>query len=124
MISYTLLSFYSSYPRKKSKYSKESLDLAWKRWRLISPRKLCEKVYGGEGGFYYARSPAELPKLKEGNIGGARLAFEKNVFALPAGSWKLLSRQVMEASFKVSPDVGQLFLAKRMDEEIFFPHPK
>ncbi|KAB5538392.1 hypothetical protein DKX38_015925 [Salix brachista] len=106
----------------------------------LSPR-LCKKVYGGDGGFYYARSPAELPKLKEGNIGGAKLAPEKNVFALPAGDihcqcpifthsdgrtyvWKALSPQVLEASFKVSPDVEQLFRAKRMDEEIFFPRPK
>ncbi|KAJ6772231.1 hypothetical protein OIU74_018457 [Salix koriyanagi] len=38
--------------------------------------------------------------------------------------WKALSPQVLEASFKVSPDVEQLFRAKRMDEEIFFPRPK
>jgi hypothetical protein len=29
----------------------------------------------------------------------------------------------LEASFKVSPDVEQLFRAKRMDEGIFFPPP-
>ncbi|KAJ6718509.1 hypothetical protein OIU79_006404 [Salix purpurea] len=38
--------------------------------------------------------------------------------------WKALSPQVLEASFKVSPDVEQLFRAKRMDPEIFFPPPK
>ncbi|KAJ6678382.1 hypothetical protein OIU85_008917 [Salix viminalis] len=38
--------------------------------------------------------------------------------------WKALSPQVLEASFKVSPDVEQLFRSKRMNEEIFFPPPK
>ncbi|KAJ6726549.1 hypothetical protein OIU79_004655 [Salix purpurea] len=48
----------------------------------LSP-KLCKKVYGGDGGSYYAWSPAELAMLKEGNIGAAKLALEKNGFALP-----------------------------------------
>ena len=48
----------------------------------LSP-KLCKKVYGGDGGSYYAWSPAELAMLKEGSIGAAKLALEKNGFALP-----------------------------------------
>lgn len=48
----------------------------------LSP-KLAKKVYGDNGGAYYAWSPAELPMLREGNIGAAKLALEKHGFALP-----------------------------------------
>ena len=48
----------------------------------LSP-KLARKVYGGNGGSYYAWSPSELPMLREGNIGAAKLALEKNGFVLP-----------------------------------------
>ncbi|PQQ00649.1 11S globulin seed storage protein 2-like [Prunus yedoensis var. nudiflora] len=47
----------------------------------LSP-KLAKKVYGGDGGSYFAWSPSELPMLREGNIGAAKLALEKNGFAL------------------------------------------
>ncbi|KAG6629269.1 12S seed storage globulin 1-like [Carya illinoinensis] len=48
----------------------------------LSP-KLAKKVYGGDGGSYFAWSPSELPMLREGNIGASKLALEKNGFALP-----------------------------------------
>ncbi|CAH9148502.1 unnamed protein product [Cuscuta epithymum] len=48
----------------------------------LSP-KLAKKVYGGDGGAYYAWSPEELPMLHQGNIGAAKLALEQNGFALP-----------------------------------------
>lgn len=48
----------------------------------LSP-KLAKAVYGGDGGTYYAWSPEELPMLREGNIGAAKLALVKNGFALP-----------------------------------------
>ncbi|KAL2239519.1 glutelin type-B 5 [Sesamum indicum] len=48
----------------------------------LSP-KLSKKVYGGDGGAYYAWCPNELPMLRQGNIGAAKLALEKNGFALP-----------------------------------------
>ncbi|XP_057443680.1 glutelin type-D 1-like [Lotus japonicus] len=48
----------------------------------LSPQ-LAKKVYGGNGGSYYAWSPSELPMLREGNIGAGKLALEKNGFALP-----------------------------------------
>ena len=48
----------------------------------LSP-KLAKKVYGGNGGSYHAWSPSELPMLREGNIGAAKLALDKNGFALP-----------------------------------------
>ncbi|KMT05326.1 hypothetical protein BVRB_7g174610 [Beta vulgaris subsp. vulgaris] len=51
----------------------------------LSP-KLSKKVYGGEGGSYYSWCPTELPMLKEGNIGAAKLSLEKYGFALPCYS--------------------------------------
>ena len=48
----------------------------------LSPQ-LAKKVYGGDGGSYYAWSPSELPMLREGNIGAAKLALDKNGFAVP-----------------------------------------
>ncbi|KAK8695887.1 hypothetical protein V6N13_001032 [Hibiscus sabdariffa] len=37
----------------------------------LSP-KLAKKVYGGDGGSYYAWCPTELPMLRQGNIGAAK----------------------------------------------------
>lgn len=48
----------------------------------LSPQ-LAKKVCGGDGGSYYAWSPSELPMLREGNIGAAKLALQKNGFAVP-----------------------------------------
>ncbi|KAF5450549.1 hypothetical protein F2P56_030884 [Juglans regia] len=48
----------------------------------LSP-KFAQRVYGGDGGSYYAWSPSELPMLRQGNIGAAKLALGKNGFALP-----------------------------------------
>ncbi|KAE8690048.1 Detected protein of confused Function [Hibiscus syriacus] len=48
----------------------------------LSP-KLAKKVYGDDGGSYYAWCPNELPMLRQGNIGAAKLALQKNGFALP-----------------------------------------
>lgn len=48
----------------------------------LSP-KLPKKLYGDNGGSYHAWDPKDLPMLREGNIGAAKLALEKNGFALP-----------------------------------------
>ncbi|KHN33417.1 Glutelin type-A 1 [Glycine soja] len=48
----------------------------------LSPQ-LPKKVYGANGGSYYAWSPSDLPMLHQGNIGAAKLALNKNAFALP-----------------------------------------
>ncbi|KAL9235277.1 hypothetical protein vseg_010050 [Gypsophila vaccaria] len=45
--------------------------------------KVAKKVYGGEGGSYHAWCPNELPMLKHGNIGAAKLCLNKLGFALP-----------------------------------------
>jgi len=48
----------------------------------LSPQ-LAKKVYGSDGGSYYAWSPSELPMLREGNIGAAKLVLQNNGFAVP-----------------------------------------
>ncbi|KAJ4725890.1 Glutelin type-A [Melia azedarach] len=45
--------------------------------------KLAKKVGGGDGGSYHTWCPNELPMLRQGNIGAAKLALEKNGFCLP-----------------------------------------
>ena len=47
----------------------------------LSP-KLAKKMYGGNGGSYHTWSPSELHVLRERNIGAAKLALNKNGFAL------------------------------------------
>ncbi|OMO67656.1 11-S seed storage protein, plant [Corchorus capsularis] len=48
----------------------------------LSP-KLAKKLYGENAGSYHAWCPDELPMLRQGNIGAAKLALEKDGFALP-----------------------------------------
>lgn len=48
--------------------------------------KVAKKVYGGDGGSYHAWCPNDLPMLKQGNIGAAKLSLNKNGFALPCYS--------------------------------------
>lgn len=48
----------------------------------LSP-KLAKESYGGAGGSYHAWCPDELPMLKQGNIGAAKLFLQKNGLALP-----------------------------------------
>lgn len=48
----------------------------------LSPR-LAKKVYGGNGGAYYAWCPKELPMLHQANIGASKLALQQHGFALP-----------------------------------------
>ncbi|KAL0318188.1 UNVERIFIED_CONTAM: Glutelin type-A 2 [Sesamum calycinum] len=60
--------------------------------------KLAKKLYGGDGGAYYAWCPNELPMLREGNIGAAKLALEKNGFALPRYSDSAKVAHVLQGS--------------------------
>lgn len=64
----------------------------------LSPQ-LAKKVDGGNGGYYYAWSPAELPMLREGNIGASKLALEKNGFALPRYSDSSKVAYVLQGTF-------------------------
>ncbi|KAL0385872.1 UNVERIFIED_CONTAM: Glutelin type-A 2 [Sesamum radiatum] len=60
--------------------------------------KLAKKLYGGDGGAYYAWCPNELPMLREGNIGAAKLVLEKNGFALPRYSDSAKVAYVLQGS--------------------------
>ncbi|XP_042489323.1 glutelin type-D 1-like [Macadamia integrifolia] len=48
----------------------------------LSP-KLAQKLYGGDGGSYFTWSSSDLPMLREANIGAAKLALQKDGFAIP-----------------------------------------
>ncbi|KAL0406207.1 UNVERIFIED_CONTAM: 11S globulin seed storage protein Ana o [Sesamum latifolium] len=56
------------------------------------------KLYGGDGGAYYAWCPNELPMLREGNIGAAKLVLEKNGFAMPRYSDSAKVAYVLQGS--------------------------
>jgi len=60
----------------------------------LSP-KLAKKVYGGNGGSYYAWSPSELPMLHQGNIGAAKLALDKNGLLSPFLVTLILPKSLM-----------------------------
>nr|XP_018914076.1 PREDICTED: 11S globulin seed storage protein 2-like [Bemisia tabaci] len=68
-----------SSPLDKNQTNQREMDID------LSPQ-LCKKLYGNNGGSYYAWSPSELPMLQRGNIGAAKIALEKNGFALPSYS--------------------------------------
>ncbi|VFQ76713.1 unnamed protein product [Cuscuta campestris] len=62
----------------------------------LSP-KSAKKVYGGDGGAYYAWLPEELPMLRDGNIGAAKLALDQYGFALPRYSDSAKVAYVLQA---------------------------
>ncbi|KAF8395060.1 hypothetical protein HHK36_018999 [Tetracentron sinense] len=82
-----------------------SMDVATQRVKEVmavdlSP-KLAKKLYGGDGGSYHTWSPSELPMLREGNIGAAKLALEKNGLALPRYSDSAKVAYVLQGSGRV-----------------------
>ncbi|KAF1001825.1 11S globulin seed storage protein Ana o 2.0101-like [Apium graveolens] len=60
--------------------------------------KLSKNVYGGDGGSYSAWCPDDLPMLKQGNIGAAKLSLNKNGFALPCYSDSAKVAYVLQGS--------------------------
>ncbi|CAI9759180.1 unnamed protein product [Fraxinus pennsylvanica] len=89
----------------------------------LSP-KLAKKVYGGEGGSYYAWCPNELPMLREGNIGGAKLALEKNGLAMPRYSDSAKVAYVLQGSGVVGivlPEKEEKVLAIKKGDAIALP---
>ncbi|KAL1818907.1 hypothetical protein DCAR_0415137 [Daucus carota subsp. sativus] len=60
--------------------------------------KVAKKVYGGDGGSYHAWCPNDLPMLKQGNIGAAKLSLNKNGFALPSYSDSAKVAYVLQGS--------------------------
>ena len=58
-------------------------DFPLKKMEIELSPKVAKKVYEGEGGSYLTWFPSELPMLKHGNIGAAKLFLNKFGFALP-----------------------------------------
>ncbi|XP_075521270.1 glutelin type-A 2-like [Primulina tabacum] len=89
----------------------------------LSP-KLAKKVYGGDGGAYYAWCPDELPMLREGNIGAAKLALEKNGFAMPRYSDSAKVAYVLQGSGVagiVLPEKEEKVLAIKKGDALALP---
>ncbi|GAA0168872.1 hypothetical protein LIER_23484 [Lithospermum erythrorhizon] len=63
----------------------------------LSP-KLPRSSYKGNGGSYLDWSPEELPMLREGNIGAAKLALQKNGLAMPRYSDSAKVAYVLQGS--------------------------
>ncbi|KAL7153730.1 hypothetical protein ABFS83_04G188000 [Erythranthe nasuta] len=86
--------------------------------------KLAKKVYGGDGGAYYAWCPNELPMLREGNIGASKLVLEKNGFAMPRYSDSAKVAYVLQGSGVagiVLPEKEEKVLAIKKGDSIALP---
>ncbi|KAG6417964.1 hypothetical protein SASPL_120161 [Salvia splendens] len=86
--------------------------------------KLAKKIYGGDGGAYHAWCPGELPMLKEGNIGAAKLFLEKNGFALPRYSDSAKVAYVLQGSGVagiILPEKEEKVLAIKKGDAIALP---
>lgn len=86
--------------------------------------KLAKQVYGGNGGAYYSWSPSELPMLREGNIGAAKLALEKHGFALPHYSDSSMVAYVLQGSGTVGivlPESEEKILAVKKGDALALP---
>ncbi|KAK9940368.1 hypothetical protein M0R45_017034 [Rubus argutus] len=86
--------------------------------------KLAKKVHGGDGGSYFAWCPSELPMLREGNIGAAKLALEKNGFALPSYSDSARVAYVLQGSGAVGivlPEKEEKALPVKKGDAIALP---
>ncbi|KAK2643170.1 hypothetical protein Ddye_024933 [Dipteronia dyeriana] len=86
--------------------------------------KLPKKVYGGDGGSYHAWCPNELAMLRQGNIGAAKLALEKNGFALPRYSDSAKVAYVLQGNGVtgiVLPEKEEKVLAIKKGDAIALP---
>lgn len=89
----------------------------------LSP-KLSNKVYGGDGGAYYAWCPDDLPMLRRGNIGAAKLVLKKNGFALPSYSDSAKVAYVLQGSGIagiILPEKEEKVLAIKKGDAIALP---
>ncbi|KAG4974063.1 Glutelin type-D 1 [Glycine soja] len=89
----------------------------------LSPQ-LAKKVYESNGGSYHAWSPSELPMLHEGNIGAAKLALQKNGFALPQYSDSSKVAYVLQGSGVagiVLPESEEKVLAIKKGDALALP---
>lgn len=86
--------------------------------------QLAKQVYGGNGGSYHAWSPSELPMLREGNIGAAKLALQKNGFAIPRYSDSSKVAYVLQGSGVagiVLPESEEKVVAIKMGDALALP---
>ncbi|CAF2261009.1 hypothetical protein BRARA_H02909 [Brassica rapa] len=86
--------------------------------------KLPKQVYGGDGGSYHAWCPEELPMLKEGNIGAAKLALEQHGFAVPRYSDSPKVAYVLQGSGTagiVLPEKEEKVIAIKKGDSIALP---
>ncbi|KAI9085429.1 hypothetical protein K1719_032590 [Acacia pycnantha] len=86
--------------------------------------QLAKKVYGGDGGSYHAWSPFELPMLNHGNIGAAKLALEKNGFAVPRYSDSSVVAYVLQGNGVVGivlPESEEKILAIKKGDALALP---
>ncbi|CAF2105706.1 BnaCnng37680D [Brassica napus] len=86
--------------------------------------KLPKQVYGGDGGSYHAWCPEELPMLKEGNIGAAKLALEQQGFAVPRYSDSPKVAYVLQGSGTagiVLPEKEEKVIAIKKGDSIALP---
>ncbi|CAN6897766.1 unnamed protein product [Brassica oleracea] len=86
--------------------------------------KLPKQVYGGDGGSYHAWCPEELPMLKEGNIGAAKLALEQQGFAVPRYSDSPQVAYVLQGSGTagiVLPEKEEKVIAIKKGDSIALP---
>ncbi|KAH7667761.1 11-S seed storage protein plant protein [Dioscorea alata] len=89
----------------------------------ISP-KLSKKLYGGDGGAYYSWSPEELPMLREGNIGAAKLVLENRGLALPSYSDSAKVAYVLQGSGTagiILPESPEKVIAIKQGDAIALP---
>ncbi|KAG2260153.1 hypothetical protein Bca52824_079447 [Brassica carinata] len=86
--------------------------------------KLPKQVYGGDGGSYFAWCPEELPMLKEGNIGAAKLALKQHGFAVPRYSDSPKVAYVLQGSGTagiVLPEKEEKVIAIKKGDSIALP---
>ncbi|EOA25620.1 hypothetical protein CARUB_v10018968mg [Capsella rubella] len=89
----------------------------------LSPR-FPKKVYRGDGGSYFAWCPEELPMLRDGNIGAAKLTLEKYGLALPRYSNSPKVVYVLQGAGTaglVLPEKEEKVIAIRKGESIALP---
>ncbi|CAN6908529.1 unnamed protein product [Brassica oleracea] len=86
--------------------------------------KLPKQVYGGDGGSYFAWCPEELPMLREGNIGAAKLALKQYGFAVPRYSDSPKVAYVLQGSGTagiVLPEKEEKVIAIKKGDSIALP---
>ncbi|KAL5711093.1 hypothetical protein ACHQM5_021585 [Ranunculus cassubicifolius] len=85
---------------------------------------LPKKLYGSDGGSYFAWSPSELPMLSNGDIAAAKLSLEKNGLALPRYSDSSKVAYVLQGSGTVGvilPEAEEKVIAIKKGDSLALP---